>query len=152
MGDEQTFKTVVQLGLPLGTLQMPPNLQFSLFRGLENKVRDPGDFMDAAIEYIEYARDANDLFQLAQMSHTNGNGNPNPTPASDPDPNPNPNPNPDPNPNPNQVLLPRWTTSIAPSSPCAARGRRWIGWCRCFPCDLLSYVYMDNGMVRCAAC
>ena len=25
--DEQTFKTVVQLGLPLGTLQMPPNLQ-----------------------------------------------------------------------------------------------------------------------------
>mmetsp|Transcript_37965 Transcript_37965/g.91070 ORF Transcript_37965/g.91070 Transcript_37965/m.91070 type:complete len:139 (+) Transcript_37965:1-417(+) len=72
--DEQTFKTVVQLGLPLGTLQMPPNLQFSLFRGLENKVRDPGDFMDAAIEYIEYARDANDLFQLAQMSRTNGNG------------------------------------------------------------------------------
>ena len=28
--DEQTFKTVVQLGLPLGTLQMPPNLQAPL--------------------------------------------------------------------------------------------------------------------------
>ena len=65
---------VVQLGLPLGTLQMPPNLQFSLFRRLEASVREPGDFMDAAIEYVEYARDANDLLALAQMSRTNGNG------------------------------------------------------------------------------
>ena len=53
---------------------MPPNLQFSLFRRLEASVREPGDFMDAAIEYVEYARDANDLLALAQMSRTNGNG------------------------------------------------------------------------------
>ena len=61
--------------MPLGTLQMPPNLQFSLFRRLEASVREPGDFMDAAIEYVEYARDANDLLALAQMSRTNGMGN-----------------------------------------------------------------------------
>ena len=65
---------VLQLGLPLGTLKPPPNLQFALFKRLEASVKDPGEFMDAAIEYVEYARDANDLVELARMSRTNGGG------------------------------------------------------------------------------
>ena len=56
---------VLQLGLPLGTLKPPPNLQFALFKRLEASVKDPGEFMDAAIEYVEYTRDADDLVSLA---------------------------------------------------------------------------------------
>jgi hypothetical protein len=63
---------VLQLGLPLGTLKPPPNLQFALFKRLEASVKDPGEFMDAAIEYVEYARDANDLVELARLGRSNG--------------------------------------------------------------------------------
>ena len=55
-----------------GQLRMPPNLSFALFKELEPRVKDEGAFMDAAIEYVEYARDANDLFALALLSRTNG--------------------------------------------------------------------------------
>ena len=72
--DEETFRTMVTIGLPTGSLQMPPNILFNLFKRLENQTRDPGEFMDAAIEYIEYARDANDLIALARLSRTNGGG------------------------------------------------------------------------------
>ena len=53
---------------------MPPNILFNLFKRLEPAVGDPDTFMDAAIEYIEYTRDANDLVALAQMSRKNGGG------------------------------------------------------------------------------
>ena len=55
---------------------MPPNLAFSLFKRFEAILppKEAGEFMDAAIEYIEYARDANDLVELARMSRTNGGG------------------------------------------------------------------------------
>ena len=72
--DEETFRTMVTIGLPTGNLQMPPSILFNLFKRLETKTRDPDAFMDAAIEYIEYTRDANDLIQLARMARTNGGG------------------------------------------------------------------------------
>ena len=52
---------MVAIGLPTGSLQTPPLIQFNLFKRLEDSTRDPGAFMDAPIEYIEYTRDADDL-------------------------------------------------------------------------------------------
>lgn len=72
--DEETFRTMMKIGLPTGNLQMPPQIAFALFKKLEGRVSDPGAFMDAAIEYVEYSRDANDLVALARMSRTNGGG------------------------------------------------------------------------------
>jgi hypothetical protein len=74
--DEQTFRTMITIGLPTSgtSVQVPPNLSFSLFKRIENSAIDPGEFMDAAIEYIEYTRDANDLVELARMARTNGGG------------------------------------------------------------------------------
>ena len=77
LADEETFRTMVKIGLSnTGELQMPPNLAFSLFKRFEAILppKEAGEFMDAAIEYIEYARDANDLVELARMSRTNGGG------------------------------------------------------------------------------
>ena len=74
LADEQTFRTMVTIGLTSGALQLPPVLEFKLFQRLEPVVKDSGVFMDAAIEYVEYARDANDLLRLAQLSRTNGGG------------------------------------------------------------------------------
>ena len=70
--EEETYRTMVTIGLATGNLQMPPLLSFKLFQQLEPSVTDPGTFMDAAIEYVEYARDANDLTELARLSRTNG--------------------------------------------------------------------------------
>ena len=72
LGDEDTFRTMVSIGLPAPQDYVPPMLSFALFKRLESKVEDPGTFMDAAIEYVEYSRDANDLIELARMSRTNG--------------------------------------------------------------------------------
>ena len=65
---------MVTIGLPTGSLQMPPQILFNLFKRLEGSTRDPGEFMDAAIEYVEYSRDANDLIELARLTRTNGGG------------------------------------------------------------------------------
>ena len=77
--DVATFKTMLKIGLPItptSQLQTPPIIQFALFKAIEPTLpeRDAGPFMDAAIEYVEYARDANDLVELARMSRTNGGG------------------------------------------------------------------------------
>ena len=64
----------IKIGLPTDNLKMPPQLSFSLFRKLESSVSDPGEFMDAAIEYVEYSRDGNDLVELARMARFNGAG------------------------------------------------------------------------------
>jgi hypothetical protein len=72
--DEDTFKTMMRIGIPTGNLQVPPQISFSAFKKLEPRVSDPGAFMDAAIEYVEYSRDANDLVELARLSRTNGAG------------------------------------------------------------------------------
>lgn len=74
--DEETFRTMVKIGLPTGNLQMPPIILFNLFKRLEDRTRDPGAFMESAIEYVEYTRDANDLVELARLSRTNGGGPP----------------------------------------------------------------------------
>ena len=76
LADEETFRTMVRIGLNTGALQMPPNLTFNFFKRFEAPLgpEQGGEFMDAAIEYIEYTRDANDLVQLAKMSRTNGGG------------------------------------------------------------------------------
>lgn len=74
--DETTFRTMVIVGLPSssfgGKLQTPPVIQFNLFKSLESRSKDPGEFMDAAIEYVEYTRDANDLTELAILSRRQG--------------------------------------------------------------------------------
>mmetsp|Transcript_24460 Transcript_24460/g.78615 ORF Transcript_24460/g.78615 Transcript_24460/m.78615 type:complete len:186 (-) Transcript_24460:105-662(-) len=75
LADEDTFRTMVAIGLPTGSLQMPPQLLFSSFKKLEDTVSDPGAFMDAAIEYVEYTRDANDLVELAALDRKNGDPN-----------------------------------------------------------------------------
>ena len=69
LADEDTFRTMVAIGLPTGSLQMPPQLLFSSFKKLEDTVSDPGAFMDAAIEYVEYTRDANDLVRARHLYH-----------------------------------------------------------------------------------
>lgn len=74
LDDEETYKTMVTMGLPTSSLSMPPNLPFGLFKKYEPLVKDPDTFMDAAIEYVEYARDGNDLLALARMARTNGGG------------------------------------------------------------------------------
>lgn len=74
LDDEETFRSMVTIGLPTGSLQMPPQILFNLFKRLEGSTRDPGEFMDAAIEYVEYSRDANDLIELARLTRTNGGG------------------------------------------------------------------------------
>ena len=74
LADEETYRTMVKIGLPTDNLKMPPQLSFSLFRKLESSVSDPGEFMDAAIEYVEYSRDGNDLVELARMARFNGAG------------------------------------------------------------------------------
>lgn len=76
LDDEDTFRTMVIIGLPTTSLPLPPNLPFALFRQLESRVTDPDVFMDGAIEYVEYARDANDLLELARLARTNGGGPP----------------------------------------------------------------------------
>ena len=73
MEDEETFRTMVTIGLPVTSL-VPPQLSFSLFKKLEARTSDPGEFMDAAIEYVEYSRDANDLVELARLARMNGGG------------------------------------------------------------------------------
>lgn len=72
--DEATFKTMIKIGLATDTLQLPSTLPFTMFKELEPKVADPGEFMDAAIEYVEYQRDAKDLLALAVYSRVNGAG------------------------------------------------------------------------------
>lgn len=72
--DEQTFRTMVKIGLPTDSLQLPPTLAFAMFKELEPRVAEPGEFMDAAIEYVEYQRDAKDLLALAVLSRGNGAG------------------------------------------------------------------------------
>jgi hypothetical protein len=74
LDDEDTFRAMVRIGLPTGTLQMPPIILFNLFKRLEDQSSNPDVFMDGAIEYIEYTRDANDLLELARLSRTNGGG------------------------------------------------------------------------------
>ena len=74
LADEETYKTMAMMGLPTSSLGMPPNLPFALFKRYEPLVKDPDAFMDAAIEYVEYARDGNDLLALASMARTNGGG------------------------------------------------------------------------------
>ena len=68
--DVATFKTMLKIGLPItptSQLQTPPIIQFALFKAIEPTLpeRDAGPFMDAAIEYVEYTRDADDLVSLA---------------------------------------------------------------------------------------
>eukprot|EP00310_Coccolithus_braarudii_P018394 CAMPEP_0183348484 /NCGR_PEP_ID=MMETSP0164_2-20130417/12979_1 /TAXON_ID=221442 /ORGANISM="Coccolithus pelagicus ssp braarudi, Strain PLY182g" /LENGTH=189 /DNA_ID=CAMNT_0025520087 /DNA_START=10 /DNA_END=579 /DNA_ORIENTATION=- len=73
--DEETFRTMVLIGLPdTGRLQMPPSIQFNLFKAIEPTLIEDrqGPFMDAAIEYLEYTRDANDLVELAKGSRRQG--------------------------------------------------------------------------------
>ena len=70
--DENKFRTLTTLGLSSASLPLPPNLAFGYFQGLEAQVRQPDVFMDAAIEYIEYLRDANDLVALARLGKANG--------------------------------------------------------------------------------
>ena len=73
--DVTTFKTMLKIGLPAtGTLQMPDVIQFNLFKTIEPTLpdRDAGPFMDAAIEYVEYTRDANDLVSLATGAKRQG--------------------------------------------------------------------------------
>jgi len=72
--DEATFKTMIKVGLATDTLQLPPTLPFTMFKELEATVTDPGEFMDAAIEYVEYQRDAKDLLALAVLGRVNGAG------------------------------------------------------------------------------
>ena len=60
---------MVRIGLPsTGRLSAPPIIQFNLFKTIEASMAeaDAGPFMDAAIDYIEFARDANDLVDLAR--------------------------------------------------------------------------------------
>lgn len=71
--DESTLRTMLSVGLPLET-QLPSVITFAQFQSLERSVSDPDTFMDAAIEFIEYSRDARDLVALATLSRTNGAG------------------------------------------------------------------------------
>ena len=57
LADEETYRKMVSIGLPTSSIPMPPSLSFALFKRLEPLVADPGTFMDAAIEYVEYARE-----------------------------------------------------------------------------------------------
>ena len=70
--DEASFRTMVSIGLPSTSLPMPPLLSFSVFKRIEESARDPGAFMDGAIEYVEYSRDANDLLRLAEVARATG--------------------------------------------------------------------------------
>jgi len=73
--DVETFITMVRIGLPsTGRLSTPPIIQFNLFKTIEASMpeADAGPFMDAAIEYIEYCRDANDLVDLARGARRQG--------------------------------------------------------------------------------
>ena len=68
--DVATFKTMLKIGLPItptSQLQTPPIILFAIFKAIEPTLpeRDAGPFMDAAIEYVEYTRDADDLVSLA---------------------------------------------------------------------------------------
>ena len=74
LDDQDTFRTMVSIGLPTTSLPTPQTIFFSSFQKLENYTKEPGAFMDAAIEYIEYARDLDDLVELARRSRTNGGG------------------------------------------------------------------------------
>jgi len=56
--------------------QTPPVILFNFFKTLEPSTKDPGEFMDAAIEYVEYTRDANDLAALAISSKRQGAAQP----------------------------------------------------------------------------
>eukprot|EP00966_Prymnesium_polylepis_P333635 7389084-Prymnesium_polylepis.1 len=64
---------MTSIGLSTASLEPPP-LTFKLFQKLEARVKDPDTFMDGAIEYLEYSKDAADLFALARLSRTNGAG------------------------------------------------------------------------------
>lgn len=74
LADEETYRVMVQMGMATASLQLPPTLSFAMFKELEPRVADPDIFMDAAIEYIEYMRDAGDLVALAALSRSNGGG------------------------------------------------------------------------------
>ena len=67
------MRTMTSMGIATAALE-PPLLSFRLFQKLETRVHDPETFMSAAIEYVEYARDATDLFALARLSRSNGAG------------------------------------------------------------------------------
>ena len=48
------FRTMVSIGLPVPGI---PVILFQSFKRLEQKVRNPDVFMDAAIEYVEFTRE-----------------------------------------------------------------------------------------------
>ena len=48
--DAQTFRTMVTIGLPTASLQMPSPITFPELRRWEARVANPDAFMDAAIE------------------------------------------------------------------------------------------------------
>jgi len=71
--DEQAVRTMTTMGMSTAPLE-PPAIAFRTFQKLEKRVSDPETFMDAAIEYVEYSRDATDLFALARLGRANGAG------------------------------------------------------------------------------
>ena len=71
--DETAVRKMVTIGIATTALE-PPQFSFKMFQRLETKVADPDTFMSAAIEYIEYSRDASDLFALAKLGRSNGAG------------------------------------------------------------------------------
>ena len=72
------LQTTLKLGLPAfeGKFAAPPGVPFEFFERLELEVAEPsrGAFMDAAVAYSDYARDAQDLLALAELARTNGAG------------------------------------------------------------------------------
>ena len=69
LADEETFVTLVKLGLPLsGRLQTPPIILFGVFKQLEPLSKDPDAWAVAAVDYVENTRDADDLRALAKAA------------------------------------------------------------------------------------
>ena len=73
-----TLRVMLGLGLPTfeGKYAPPGSVPFEYFQRLQLEVPEAkqGAFMDAAVSFEEYLRDARDLLELARLARTNGAG------------------------------------------------------------------------------
>ena len=71
--NELEFRTRVRLGLPTGSLQLPPSISYELFTRIgEARPQQASALLDAAKEYTRDSYDANELYEFATKARREG--------------------------------------------------------------------------------
>ena len=72
LADEETFRAIVAMGLPTGSLQMPPRIEKGVFLNLELSATDPTALRAAAEAYTQDAAKAEEYLTYAEGAQLQG--------------------------------------------------------------------------------